>query len=257
MNLAPMIRKTTRQPACETVHTIVKALPGGGGFPSLVETASGGRYVMKLSGVGQGATGLATEFIATRLAALLGLNVPAVTPLWLPEELPWQAGTDEFYDAQRRSSGWNLGVTFLDGAVDLTSKDLSAVPDAFLDRLAAVDALLQNVDRTAKNLNLMRTPDGAHWAIDFGACLFLQRWARRSGAGTCDLPPTHLLAGRAPAALEVDAALASTSAIVAALPEPWVAALAADRASLVKQIVDILRHQTAGERCASDTPLPD
>jgi hypothetical protein len=33
--------------------------------------------------------------------------------------------------------------------------------------------------------------------------------------------------------------------------------LAADRASLVKQIVDILRHQTAGERCASDTLLPD
>lgn len=241
-----MTGKTDCKATRETVRTIVKVLPGGGGFPSLVETSSGARYVMKLSGVGQGAAGLATEFIATRLAALLGLNVPAVAPLWLAEELPWQAGTDEFYDAQRRSAGWNLGVTFLDGAVDLTANDLPAVPDAFLDRLAAVDALLQNVDRTAKNLNLMRTPDGASWAIDFGACLFLQRWARRGAKGTCDLPPTHLLAGRTPAALEVDAALAGTSEIVAALPEPWVAALAADRASLVKQIADILRHQTAG-----------
>jgi hypothetical protein len=238
--------KTICENARETVRTIVKVLPGGGGFPSLVETASSGRYVMKLSGVGQGAAGLATEFIATRLAALLGLRVPMVTPLWLPEELPWQAGTDEFYDAQRRSSGWNLGVTFLDDAVDLAIQDLPAVPGVFLERLAAVDALLQNVDRTAKNLNLMRTLDGATWAIDFGACLFLQRWARRSGEGTCDLPPTHVLAGRAPATLQVDAALAGTSAIVAALPEPWVAALAADRASLVKQIVDILRHHTAG-----------
>jgi hypothetical protein len=60
-----------------------------------------------------------------------------------------------------------------------------------------------------------------------------------------------------PAALDVDAALAGTSAIVTALPEPWVTSLAADRTSLVQQIVDILRHQTAGERCASDTPLPD
>jgi hypothetical protein len=237
-----MTLKTTR----ETVRTIVKILPGGGGFPSLVETASGGRYVMKLSGVGQGAAGLATEFIATRLAALLGLNVPAVAPLWLAEELPWQAGTDEFYDAQRRSSGWNLGVTFLNGAIDLTAKDLPTVPGTFLDRLAAVDALLQNVDRTAKNLNLMRTPDGATWAIDFGACLFLQRWVRHGGGGTCELPPTHVLAGRVPAALDVDAALAGTSAIVTALPEPWVTSLAADRTSLVQQIVDTLRYQTAG-----------
>lgn len=229
----------------ETVRTIVKVLPGGGGFPSLIQTSSGGRYVMKLSGVGQGASGLATEFIATRLAALLGLNVPQVMPIWLPEDLPWQAGTDEFFDAQHRSAGWNLGVAFLDGAVDLTAKDLPTIPDAFLDRLAAVDALLQNVDRTAKNLNLMRTPDGVHWAIDFGACLFLQRWARRGGEGTCDLPPTHVLKGRTPAVLDADAALANTSAITTALPEPWLAALAADRASLVKQMVDILRHRTA------------
>jgi hypothetical protein len=227
----------------ETVRTIVKVLPGGGGFPSLVETSSGKRYVMKLSGVGQGAAGLATEFIATRLAALLGLNVPAVVPLRLPDELPWQAGTDEFFDAQRRSVGWNLGVAFLDGAVNLTAADLPALPGAFLDRLAAVDALLQNVDRTVKNLNLMRTPDGQDWAIDFGACLFLQRWARR-GEGPCDLPPHHVLVGRALAVLAVEAALAGAPALVAALPDSWMTALATDRNTLVKQLLDILRHWT-------------
>src|SRR5215813_3058215 len=127
----------------DTVTAVIKVLPGGGGFPSLVETQSGRRLVMKLSGVGQGPAGLATEFIATRLASLFGLNVPQVEAIMLPADLPWQTGTDEFFDALRRSAGPNLGLHFIDGA-DLAAKELPTLPETFADRLAAVDALLQN-----------------------------------------------------------------------------------------------------------------
>jgi len=43
----------------------------GDGFPSLVETQSGRHLIMKLSGVGQGPAGLATEFIATHATQLV------------------------------------------------------------------------------------------------------------------------------------------------------------------------------------------
>src|ERR1700754_4095160 len=106
----------------DTVIAVIKVLPGGGGFPSLIETQSGRRLLMKISGVGQGPAGLATEFIATRLASLFGLHVPRGEPIMLPADLPWQTGTDEFFDALRRSAGHNLGLQFIDGGSDLAAQ---------------------------------------------------------------------------------------------------------------------------------------
>jgi hypothetical protein len=140
----------------ETVAAFRRVLARGSSFPSLVETSSGRLLVLKLSGAGQGSRGLAAELIAGNLAALAGLNVPRAQPLLLPEGLPWQVGTDEFYEAVQRSVGWNLGVQFIPDAVDLEAADLPSLPAEFLSRLAAVDALLQNVDRTTANLNVLR-----------------------------------------------------------------------------------------------------
>ena len=162
----------------ETVAAFRRVLARGSSFPSLVETASGRLMVLKLSGAGQGARGLAAELIAGTLAALAGLNVPRAQPLLLPDGLPWQVGTDEFYEAVQRSVGWNLGVEFIADAADLDAAQLPSLPPEFLSRLAAVDALLQNVDRTTANLNVLRDTAGTPWAIDFGACLLIDRLAR-------------------------------------------------------------------------------
>src|SRR5258705_1014801 len=103
----------------ETVAAIRRVLARGSSFPSLVETSSGRLLAMKLAGAGQGARGLAAELIAGRLAGLAGLNVPRAEPLLLPDGLPWEVGTDEFYEAVQRSVGWNLGVEFIPDAADL------------------------------------------------------------------------------------------------------------------------------------------
>ena len=86
----------------------------GGSFPSLVQTSSGRQFVMKLSGVGQGTSGLFTEFIAMRLAAVLEPQSATRSSDHAEHALPWQVGTDEFYEALQRSAGWNLGVEFID-----------------------------------------------------------------------------------------------------------------------------------------------
>jgi HipA-like kinase len=224
----------------DTVTAVIKVLPGGGGFPSLVETTSGRRLVMKLSGVGQGPAGLATELIATRLARLIGLRVPAVEPIMLPADLPWQTGTDEFFDALRRSAGANLGLQFIEGATDVVAGELPELPATFLDRLAAADALLQNVDRTVRNPNLMRDQAGTLWAIDFGACLFLDRFARNGAGISFTLPAGHFLAGRRVAPLSIDISADQLNAIVAALPDSWIAQMPQPRAPLFQQLAGVL-----------------
>jgi hypothetical protein len=57
--------------------------------------------------------------------------VPPARPLFLPEGLPWQIGTDEFDDLIQRSIGWNLGVTYLPGARPLHASELAALPTIF------------------------------------------------------------------------------------------------------------------------------
>jgi hypothetical protein len=125
----------------------------------------------------------------------LGLAVPDARVIDLPRAFPWQTGTDEFHEAVQRSAGANLGVAFIADARDLKARDLAELPAPFIQRLAAVDALLQNVDRTVANPNIMRDAAGAHWAIDFGACLLIERLARGALEARHDLPSNHFLAG--------------------------------------------------------------
>lgn len=235
----------------EVVATIHRVLSRGSSFPSLVESASGRLHVMKLAGAGQGARGLAGELISTRLAAALGLNVPAVEPILLPAGLPWQTGTDEFYESLQRSVGWNLGVAFIPQARDLQAADLATVPEAFLAQLAAADALLQNVDRTLANPNLLQDEAGAHWAIDFGACLLVERLARGAAALNRTLPRNHFLAGDARFAPLGGEGMVLVPAeqvdrAVAEVPEAWLAELAPSRRLLTDALTKYLHDVGVG-----------
>jgi hypothetical protein len=214
----------------ETVAQFRELLARGSSFPSLVETSSGRLMVLKLAGAGQGPRGLAAEFIASSLAQAAGLRTPHVEPLLLPAGLPWEIGTDEFHEAVQRSVGWNLGIAFVSGATDLEATDVTALPADFVGRLAAVDALLQNVDRTRKNLNLLRDLIGAPWAIDFGACLLTERLARGAAAPRIELPINHVLAGRgpftiSPQAIASDLTEGRLDDILARIPDEWLADL--------------------------------
>lgn len=229
----------------ETVAVIHRVLSSGSSFPSLIESATGRRYVMKLSGAGPGKRALATEYVALKLARRFGLPVPDVEILDLPRDFPWQTGTDEFYEAVQRSPGANLGVTFIADAHDLKASGLAGLPAPFLTRLAAVDALLQNVDRTAANPNIMRDAAGAHWAIDFGACLLIERLARGATEPRRDLPPNHFLAGDTGLACVVrDVAetidTACLQSIIAALPDAWLDDLGLARSALQQRLTAYL-----------------
>jgi hypothetical protein len=221
----------------ETVAVVHRVLASGSSFPSVVETGAGRLYVLKLSGAGPGRRALATEYLALKIARNLGLAVPDARVLDLPRDFPWQTGTDEFHEAVQRSAGANLGVAFIADARDLKARDLAELPAPFIQRLAVVDALLQNVDRTVANPNIMRDAAGVHWAIDFGACLLIERLARGVLEPRRDLPSNHFLAGEGRASYSVREAAEAIDplhlqAIVADLPDAWLEDLGLARAVL-------------------------
>jgi hypothetical protein len=232
----------------ETISAVVRVMPRGGGFPSLVETTSGRRFIMKLSGVGQGESGLLTEFVATRLAAAFGLKVPRVLPLMLSKALPWQTGTDEFYEALQRSAGWNLGVEFVDNAQDVAANGLGDIPADFLDRLSSVDAFLQNVDRTLKNPNLLRDREGEYWAIDFGACLFLDRFARFGSRMKFELPTDYLAAGRRVEPLTFENAHVPLREVISDIPDSWTDSVPGGRQALLETLSRLIDAYVYGNR---------
>lgn len=226
------------------VAIIHRVLSSGSSFSSLVGTEDGRRYVLKLSGAGSGRRALATEFVALKCARCIGLNVPNAEVLAVARNLPWQTGTDEFYEAVQRSAGLNLGVAFIAEAHDVAGTELDSLPDIFADRLAAVDALLQNVDRTRANPNILRGSAGAYWAIDFGACLLIDRLARGDTRPRTTLPPNHLLAGRrGEEAVRGLAGLIDKEVLqqtIDALPDDWLADIGLPRTELFQRLTNYL-----------------
>lgn len=233
----------------ETVARVLAVLPRASTSPALVETADCARWVLKFSGAGPGPFGLLTEYLALGIARAFAAPVPAARPLFLPEGFPWMAGTDEFDAMLQRSVGWNLGIAFIEDARPALPEDLA--PGPTLAAIAASDRFLQNVDRTARNPNLL-VAAGTLRAIDYDACLYLSRALGPDRPPSTALPPGHLLADCAlPAVAPPDIDFA---ALLAPVPEDWLAAAASDRASVAGRLSE--RYAAWAAACAAPLQPP-
>ena len=153
----------------------VTPLREGGSLPALVET-TGGMAVVKFRGAGQGARALVAEVVVGRLAETLGLPLPALSAVELADDFGRAEPDPEIQDVLRGSTGTNVGLAFVPGAfayehaahADLVDPDLAA-------DVVWLDALATNIDRTARNPNLLvaRADHGPQlWLIDHGAALY-------------------------------------------------------------------------------------
>ena len=159
----------------------VTPLREGGSLPALVETEAG-MAVVKFRGAGQGARALVAEVIVGRLAERLGLPLPALSAVELADGFGRAEPDAEVQDVLRGSAGLNVGLAFVPGAFayehaahhDLVDPDLAA-------DVVWLDALTTNIDRTARNPNLLvaRAEGGPQlWLIDHGAALYFHHnWA--------------------------------------------------------------------------------
>jgi hypothetical protein len=208
----------------------VTPLKEGGSMPAIVEGDDAGLYVLKFRGSGQGPRALIAELVAGEIARALGLDVPEIVLMTLDPVLARTEGDPEIQALIRASEGLNLALDYLPGAV--TFDPVAWPVDVELaSRIVWFDAFVTNVDRTAKNVNMMVWHRRLR-LIDHGAALYMHHdWdtALARARDPFSRIRDHVLIGRARHVAAVDQALATklTAAVLAgivdAIPADWLA----------------------------------
>ena len=189
-----------------TVTRYVTPLREGGSLPAVVEADNLGTYVLKFRGAGQGPLALVAEIIAGELARRLGLRTPELVLAGLDPRIPGSEPDPEIQDLLRASEGLNLGVDFLPGSAGFDPLGWTAGHE-FASHVLWFDALVQNVDRTWRNPNLLVWHRNI-WLIDHGAALYFHHnWPTADPKRPYDASD-HVLRDRATQLAEAHATLA-------------------------------------------------
>ncbi len=156
----------------ETLHATryVTPLREGGSLPALVEADDDGLYVLKFRGAGQGRKALIAELLAGEIGRALGLPVPRLAFMLLDPSLGRNEPDYEIRTLLESSSGLNFAMDYLPGSI--TFDPMANTIDARLaSEIVWFDAFIMNVDRTARNTNMLMWHKKLY-LIDHGASLF-------------------------------------------------------------------------------------
>lgn len=158
-------------PVLETITAtrFVVPLKEGGSLPGVVEGSDDGTWVVKFRGAGQGLKVLVAEVVVGELARELGVRVPTLKLVELPEPIAKYEADEEVQDLLTASLGLNLGVDLLPGAFAYDGSQPPPPEEAA--EILWLDAYTANIDRTPHNPNLVRW-HGNTWCIDHGAALY-------------------------------------------------------------------------------------
>ena len=212
------------------VTRYVTPLREGGSLPALVEADDGFLYVLKFRGAGQGVKALIAELVVGELARALGLRMPELVFAELDECFGRTEPDEEIQDLLRASTGRNLALHYLSGAITFDAL-VTTIESDLASRIVWLDALTLNVDRTARNTNLLMWHREL-WLIDHGAALYVHHagpeWAAPRPRPFLQIKDHVLL----PRASELAAADAEgharltpevIRAVVALVPDEWLA----------------------------------
>lgn len=153
-----------------TVVRYVMPFREGGSLPALVDADDGFSYVIKFRGAGQGKRALVAELIGGEIARWMGLRMPEMVFADLDESFGRTEPDEEIQDLLKFSIGLNLGVHYLKGAIAFVAA-VDEISEWEASKVVWLDALLMNVDRTAKNTNMLFW-NRELWLIDHGATLY-------------------------------------------------------------------------------------
>jgi hypothetical protein len=212
------------------VTRYVTPLREGGSLPAIVEADDDGLYVLKFRGAGQGAKALIAELVSGEIARALRLPVPEIVFAMLDADLARTEPDPEIHALIHDSAGLNLALDYLPGSVSYDPL-IHTLPAELASRIVWFDAFVTNVDRTARNTNMLmwhRRP----WLIDHGATLYFHHspgWEADAARPRRAFPniEDHVLRHQATMVEEVDERLSILltreviEGIVALIPEPW------------------------------------
>jgi hypothetical protein len=205
----------------------VTPLREGGSLPGVVEADDLGTYVVKFREAGQGRRVLVAEIIAAELGRRLGFRTPELKLIDLDPQIGIREPDEEVQDLLKASTGLNLAVDFLPGALGF--EPLAWVADPlFAARVVWFDGLIHNVDRSWRNPNLLVWHRDL-WLIDHGAALwFHHNWRTADPQRPFD-PGDHVLGPYAGDVAAAGAELAPKitrellETVTALVPDEWLA----------------------------------
>ncbi|NEU65342.1 HipA family kinase [Spirosoma agri] len=219
---------TTPEIRSVTVTRYAKPLREGGSLPALVEANDDFLYVLKFRGAGQGTKALIAELVAGEIARALGLRVPEIVFANLDSAFGRTEADEEIQDLLRASEGLNLALHYLSGSITF-DPIINEVDSQLASQIVWLDAFIMNVDRTARNTNMLMWHKEL-WLIDHGAALYVHHtgpnWPEQSHRPFAQIKDHVLLAQ----ATELDAVDVRSrqlltadriQAIVSLIPDEW------------------------------------
>ncbi|MGX1883110.1 HipA family kinase [Streptomyces sp. NPDC055287] len=210
-----------------TATRYVTPLREGGSLPGIVEADDLGTYVMKFTGAGQGRKTLVAEVVCGELARRLGLRVPELVTIQLDPVIGLAEPDQEVQELLKASGGLNLGMDYLPGSIGFDPLAYEVDP-AEAGRVVWFDALINNVDRSWRNPNML-VWHGDLWLIDHGATMIWHHnWPTAAGASAKPYNASdHVLAPFGPDIAAAAAALAPLvtekllTEVAAQVPVEW------------------------------------
>lgn len=218
------------QPEIRSVNVTryVTPLREGGSMPAIAEADDGFLYVLKFRGAGQGLKALIAELIGGEIARTLGLKVPEIVFAQLDTCFGRTEPDEEIQDLLKASVGRNLALHYLAGAITYDPAVTTIDPE-LASRIVWLDCLLTNVDRTARNTNMLMW-NKELWLIDHGASLYFHHtwhnWKEHALRPFIQVKD-HVLLPQASELDKADAAFheildeARIRAIVSLVPDEW------------------------------------
>jgi hypothetical protein len=141
-----------------------------------VEADDDGLYVLKFRGAGQGVKALIAELIAGEIGRALQLPVPRLAFMQLDPALGRNEPDYEIRTLIQASEGLNLAMDYLPGSTAFDPV-ANTVSPSMASAVVWFDAFITNIDRTARNTNMLMWHKKLY-LIDHGAAMFFHHnWA--------------------------------------------------------------------------------
>jgi len=217
-------------PELRTVNVTryVTPLREGGSMPAIAEADDDFLYVIKFRGAGQGVKALIAELIGGEIARALGLKLPEIVFANLDEAFGRTEPDEEIQDLLKASVGLNLALHYLSGAITYDPA-VTKLDETLASQIVWLDCLLMNMDRTARNTNMLLWHKEL-WLIDHGAALYFhhswQNWQEQATKPFV-LVKDHVLLPQATRLAAVDEQFKPIltseliTAIVGLIPDEW------------------------------------
>lgn len=198
-------------------------------MPAIIEADDDGMYVVKFRGAGQGRKALIADLLAGEIGRMLGLPVPEIVLVQLDPVLGRAEPDEEIRQLIMASGGLNLALDYLPGSFAYDPLLLPPLDPALASAIVWFDAYVTNVDRTARNTNLLIWHRRLY-LIDHGAALYVHHtWADYLARARSPFAPIkdHVLLPLADELHAADAILSTRltsealAAIVDLIPDEW------------------------------------